>query len=588
MSEPALAPVNPSREIRGIVPHFSLLLASAILLALSFPRPGIWFLAHVALVPMFILALRAASARRLLWTGFIVGWAWWLAMIRWMIPVTAGGWIALAGYMALYTPLALVLVRLLHRRLRIPATLALPLVWVSLEYIRCHGLEGGFAWFALGHSQGPTKLGESPVRISQIADLFGQHGVSFLVAMTNGFLVDLLTGPRISQRNNKLRPGAVVLAAGAFWAVAMIGAWNYGVNREIESYTQFERATARLTVAVIQTNVPQDNKDHGTDEQRRSDWNRLLDLTTSAMRPQTIVPGESGNGFRPSLIVWPETMVPLALNPEAVIYQDPANSSHATISAKAKDLKVAMLVGAGALLDWQPYWVDGVEYVEPTRKYNSAYLYHVDGAQDARRYDKTHRVPFGEYIPWTDGRPALKKLFLKYLSPYGDFDYTIGSGRQRTVFDLPSDSGNGGRIRFATPICFEDAMPHLCREMIYSDNGQKRADLLINLTNDGWFAGTDQPLQQLQIAAFRCIENRVCMARSVNTGISAFINTDGRIIGIMDVGGKSENVDGYAWDQLWADPRVTLFGRIGHTPIHAMMILTAALVLFSLLPRKRA
>lgn len=580
---------SPVREIRGIVPHLLYLLVSAVLLALAFPRPGIWFLAHIALVPMFVLALRSTSVRRLLWTGFTVGWLWWLVMIRWMIPVTAGGWIALAGYMAIYMPLALVLVRLLDRKVRLPMTFALPLVWVSLEYVRCHGLEGGFAWFALGHSQGPVGPFTWPIPISQIADLFGQHGVSFLVAMSNGLLVDLVTRPLFSRREKKIRPAPVTTVAVASWIAAFLGAWIYGLASMEASHAYFKRATVRLTASVVQTNIPQDNKDHGTDQQRRNDWERLLELTKLAANESFPATDSQINSMRPSLIVWPETMVPLAVNPEAVVYQNPAGSSHAAISASARTLHVALLVGSSALLDWRPYTVDGVEYVEPTRKYNSAFLYQADGIQDAKRYDKIHRVPFGEYIPWTDGRPALKKMFLKTLSPYGDFDYTIASGRSRTVFELPCDAAEGKqRIRFTTPICFEDAMPHLCREMIYNDQGGKRADVLINLTNDGWFAGSDQPLQHLQIAAFRCIENRVCMARSVNTGISAFIDTSGHITGVVERDGRFENIDGFKSGELWADPRVTLFGRIGHTPIHVMMAVTAILVIYCLLPRKKA
>jgi apolipoprotein N-acyltransferase len=81
----------------------------------------------------------------------------------------------------------------------------------------------------------------------------------------------------------------------------------------------------------------------------------------------------------------------------------------------------------------------------------------------------------------------------------------------------------------ATPICFEDTVAPLCRRMIY-DGGEKIAHILINLSNDGWFGDEDGGrAQHLQIARFRCIENRVPMVRAVNTGLSASIDSTGRI-----------------------------------------------------------
>jgi apolipoprotein N-acyltransferase len=415
----------------------------------------------------------------------------------------------------------------------------------------------------------------------QIADLFGQHGVSFLVAMTNGLAVDLLTWVpwRRPAGRKRLAPAPVV--ACALWAACMVGAWSYGRYRLRET-AAVEKDAATLRIAVVQTNVPQDNKDAGSEQQRDADWSRMLAWTA---RAGTTEP-------KPDLIVWPETMVPQALNPAAVAhYREPGfggRDDHGTIAAFARSLRCALLVGADAGMDWQPVTLDGEQYMLPARRYNAAYLYHPDGSQDTRRYDKIHRVPFGEYIPWTDGRPALKKLFLRYLSPYGEFDYSIEAGARPVIFDLPGHGKAAKAVRFATPICFEDAMPHVCREMVYGDQGTKRADVLINLTNDGWFAGTDQPWQQLQIAAFRCVENRVPMARSVNTGISGFIDAAGRVTRLVKVNGKSVNVEGWAAEELRTDPRRTLFGRIGHAPIHGMMAATAALCLFAATRKRRA
>ncbi|MEZ6190865.1 MAG: nitrilase-related carbon-nitrogen hydrolase [Phycisphaerales bacterium] len=87
-----------------------------------------------------------------------------------------------------------------------------------------------------------------------------------------------------------------------------------------------------------------------------------------------------------------------------------------------------------------------------------------------------------------------------------------------------------------TPICYEDAVTRAVRPAGLPSNGTKRADLIVNLTNSAWYPGHKQQPQHLQIASLRCIENRVPMARSVNGGISGFIDSLGRITSVVEVG----------------------------------------------------
>jgi apolipoprotein N-acyltransferase len=100
------------------------------------------------------------------------------------------------------------------------------------------------------------------------------------------------------------------------------------------------------------------------------------------------------------------------------------------------------------------------------------------------------------------------------------------------------------------------------RAMVWSA-GRKRADALINISNDGWFAGTTQGAHHEQMARFRCVENRVPMARAVNTGISGFIDSTGRVTGRVTTNGQMQNVEGAATSEMRGDVRRTLFGVIG-------------------------
>ena len=97
--------------------------------------------------------------------------------------------------------------------------------------------------------------------------------------------------------------------------------------------------------------------------------------------------------------------------------------------------------------------------------------------------------------------------------------------------------------------------------MVYGNDGIKRADLLVNLTNDGWYMSPHQRYQHLQIAVMRCIENRVPMARSVNTGVSGMIDSAGRVGPLVTEGGAHQQVDGYVNAIVALDSRVTVYGR---------------------------
>jgi apolipoprotein N-acyltransferase len=228
------------------------------------------------------------------------------------------------------------------------------------------------------------------------------------------------------------------------------------------------------------------------------------------------------------------------------------------------------------------------------REYNSAFLVNGDGTSGGR-YDKMHRVPWGEYIP---GPAWLKDAVLRYLSPYGpENDYTIDAGERVVVMEVdwpvvrleyvqvspPPAFPNSlsathhDVLRFATPICFEDTVGRLCRRMVFDpQTGEKRIDALVNLTTNGWFgylpesgdpssgglAWESMRLQHLQIATLRAIENRVTVARAVNTGCSAIIAPSGMILA-MGAPGWAEVVTG----PIVRDERVPLYAIVGEWPM---------------------
>ncbi len=592
----------PRTGIRSVPAHLILVTASAVMIAFSFAPWGLSWLAYIALWPAGLLAARADSTARLTWTSFVVFWVAWLIMIAWVAPVTQGGYVVLAALMAFYWALALAVAHLLHKRYRTAMTILLPLAWVASEYVRGRFLAGGFGWFSFGHSQAAFSPDQSAGRIIQSADLFGELGVSFIVVMTSGLLVDLMTHPlmrpvgQARHRMNRTIRGALVL-----WLGILSASWFYGGYR-INQYQQATRPGPRI--AVIQTNVSQNNKVHSTPDQDALDWRRMIELTHQA----------ANTSPTPDIIVWPETMVPRAINPKALAFYRDVDSYyagseiyHQLIRETAQAVGTNLIVGSPAYEAFvQETFSDGGVGPVPKPRYNSAFLYYADGEQSPKRYDKIHRVPFGEFIPWVGAIPPIKSLFLKWFTPYTR-DYSLAQGESLTVFDIPvqppaanqdsqdsQDSQDAppetsapSIIRAVTPICYEDAVGRVIRKLVYQPNGTKRADILINLTNSAWYPGHYQQTQQLQIATIRCIENRVPMARSVNGGISGFVDSLGQISHAVEVGGRTQWVDGFSVASPRLDTRLTLYGYLGDTPAACLTALTAILLLLGKIsPRK--
>lgn len=583
--------------------HIAWVALSGVLLLLAFPRPGWGWLAHVALVPVTVLAIRSTSPRILAVCVYGVFSIWWIWMIRWLWPVTGGGEIGLAMFMAAYWTVAILLVRHLHRAYRSAMVLTLPLVWVSFELLRGSAPQGGFGWFCLGHAMAPYQPEHQPGLIIQIADLFGQPGVSFLIAMTNGLIVDLLTRSLLKRResNGKVRTRVSrTLAVGAgLWIVCMLAATGYGLL----AFRHEAAATTRsVQVAVVQTAVTQSNKDasreHDKDpndpeslkrhqallDAEEADWQQLQAMTRQAasMHP------------KPMMIVWPETMVPRPVNPQAVeVFREFESDEIRSwtryteqIAHLAADLRTNLVVGSSSM-------TFKLDRPEPYTS-NSVFVYDWRGVQYAERYDKMHRVPFGEYIPWVGSWPWLKEMFITYLSPY-DFDYSLVPGERVRVFPVtpavevakqPTLPVPQQTLRIVTPICFEDSVPRLVRSMVYNANtGDKQADVLVNLTNDGWFSGTDQPVQHLQIAALRSIELRVPTARAVNMGVSGFVDSMGRIGPLVQQDGVYQDVPGIATAEMKIDSRNTFYGSAGPWGSIIVSIVTALLVIAGIFRR---
>jgi apolipoprotein N-acyltransferase len=236
--------------------------------------------------------------------------------------------------------------------------------------------------------------------------------------------------------------------------------------------------------------------------------------------------------LQPDFIVWPETAFPipehnvadgvtdaqiLAQMPPEALRQWGNEVSQFTAQFRSRDVQQglaqrAQASGAALFVGLESLTAEASRL----RIGNSAAFVRPDLGYMGR-YDKMHRVVFGEYIPLRSVFP-----FLEWLTPFGS-GFGIDAGTTPQLFEYAG-------VRVAPLICFEDTVPALVRRLAaQTDAAGQPCDLLVNLTNDAWFRGSSELDQHLITAVFRCIETRTPMVRSVNGGISAIIDGNGEI-----------------------------------------------------------
>ena len=466
--------------------------------------PAAW----LSLTPLCLLMRTTQLSRRHYAVITVCGWLWAAATLQWM---RLGHWsmyfalIALAFYISLYFPVFVGISRRLTQS-GIPLWLTVPCVWTSLDFLRAR-LMTGFPWYFLGHSQYRW------IELIQVADVAGVYGVTFLVAMSSAVVAECIPDSVLTQIGFKIntliqphrRRNAVSVLIVLVLAAVVYGWWRQ----------QPLAARDGPVIALVQGHFPPDLK-HGLNPMRIVNAHDLL--TSRAAQEQ------------PDLIVWPETMWP---EPDLIV--DPSVTDDRLIQILSAVQPMSDEAARRAVDWWRNHNVRDkliqrsqeagtsilfgltTRLAEPQglKQFNSAALVRPDLGYMGR-YDKIHRVVFGEYIPLKSVFP-----FLATFSPYGSPG--IEAGTEPVIFET-------GGVRYAPVICFEDTIPQLVRRIVmHESRAADRPDVLVNLTNDGWFHGSSELDQHFITSVFRCIETRRPMVRAVNGGISAMIDSSGRI-----------------------------------------------------------
>jgi apolipoprotein N-acyltransferase len=501
----------------------------SLLLWAALPPLNLWPLGWIAPIPWLLLVRRRELSGWRPYRGlWLAGYAFWLLAIHWLrLPHPANfiGWFLLSAYLAFYLPVFVWLCRIAVHRFGQSIVLAGPVVWTGLELARAHLLTG-FLMAPLGHTQYRW------VGLIQISDLMGGYAVSFLVMLVAACLVR--AWPNAALRQPVWWPLATAL--GAVAAVLL-----YGQVR-----TAGVTTSAGPKVAIVQGAIAADWKQDP--DKFRTIFSEYYRLSRQAV---------AAAGGRVDLIIWPETMFPYPLylcdpdDPPPPKRRAQVRESNAvateTIAGLVRRLDAPVLIGVEA----RQYGKARVD------RFNSAVLSNHVG-HVAARYDKMHLVMFGEYIPLAGLFPSLYRV-----SP---FSGGLAAGHQPKAMKLAGTC-------LAPSICFETVLPHIIRKQVVELTRQgSPPDVLVNLTNDGWFWGSSELEMHLACAVFRAVECRKPLLVAANSGISAWIDADGRV----RRQGPRQATDIILAD-VRLDPRQSLYLTLGDWP--AGLCLAACLLL---------
>jgi len=483
---------------------WGLVLVSAALQVVIFPLPGLYGLAWIAAAPLIVAILRSRvpetlqldGQARLLpatpWQGFVLGYLcgilWFAGTCYWIfdtmhrygglpIPVAVLAQILFCMYVGLYHGMFGLLLAVIAGSKMVGSKIARPEIVASGASIRRALGAAPFLWVAVELAR--TRITAFPwellgysqtgnFALTRIAALVGVYGLSFEIVLVNSvFAAAFLVAKEQRKR--------LLVAACAAAVILQTGQLLVPPPVAMDH-----------TALLVQPNIPIQEGAMWTKEYFQS---TLRDLTATSVPPV----GEKADR-RYDLIVWPESPSPFYTN-------DPLFRE--AVSALARQSGSWVVAGSIGIT---PAMHSGGE---SSQIFNSATLINPQG-EWVGRYDKVHLVPFGEYLPF----PQLFAFAGGLTKEVGEFE----RGASRTPLDA------GGQ-RLGMFICYESIFPDEVRQ-----GPLQGAQVLLNISNDGWYGDSGAWKQHLQQTQMRAIENGRWLLAGTNTGMTASVDPDGRIV----------------------------------------------------------
>jgi len=428
-------------------------------------------------VGILLFSLFGARPRVAFGCGFLHGLLFVLTSVPWIATVltlhgglsVAGGWgvlLLIAIAWGILTGASTWAVCRLSVQSIGLACMGAPFIWVTFEFVRAHLPEISFPWNLLGYPAA-ANLG-----LVQLTTVTGIYGLSFLVASFNALLA-------WTSASNALTLGRRIGYAAAATAILLISA--------LAGQRLVPQVQAHHFARAVQLNFPEV-------ESFPADWFQAHAAELDEISRLSLTPAAE----KPDLLVWPESPAPFSF----------------------QDSQFAKIASTLAIRFGHPFLAGAIEWKSPVDPsdvaphgslvpYNSALLFDAQG-QRVFVYDKVHLVPFGEYEPF----PLIHRVVTSVSGEVGGFH----KGNKYVVGQLPRGNTLG------VFICYEATYPGEVRR--FAAGG---AQLLINISNDGWFGRSAAAEQHLRMARVRAVENRRWIVRSTNNGFTASVDPYGRI-----------------------------------------------------------
>jgi apolipoprotein N-acyltransferase len=456
-------------------------LLSGALLSLAFPEADVAPLAWVALAPLLVVLFHS-GARTGFGLGLLYGIGFYGALLVWTSIVGWVGWAALVLTQALFTGLFGALYGVASRRMSGVWPIAIaPFLWVAVDFLRANFPVGGFAWGQLAQSQHNLAWMLRPAAVG------GAWLVTFIAVSVNALLASM-------WQMRRTRSVALVLAAAAACALLLGGPMLLPSP---------SASGAPVRVAIVQGNVPRTWNGTSFDKELQILSNHIE--VTQGLRDDDV-----------DLVVWPESSVGIDLTEVPQVAEG--------IAAAARAVDRPMIIGGNLDAGPEHYKVMAFE-VSPDGKITD-------------RYQKTHLVPFGEYVP--------ARRVLDWIPMLDQVPRDAIPAAEPVVFEVA-----GGSV--APVISFEGDFGSLVRARI-----ERGGRLLVVATNTSTWEESWASAQHLAFSQLRAVENGVWVVHAAVSGISAFISPDGRVTQRTPLWAKTSLIE-----EVRFAASITPYARIG-------------------------
>jgi apolipoprotein N-acyltransferase len=476
---------------------------SGLLLAFTFPDYSVNTLAWFALVPFLVaqylsMIKRSTSDRSGIYSnsnsstylklaayGFLFGFIFCVLLLSWIRVFGYISWISLAVALSVFYAVFGAGTQMIMRNFNAPGRFVMiPVFWMLLEYLRSNGA-WGFGWGNIGSTVENT-------HILSIASYVGEIGLGGVVVSFNVLLFEASKALFVRIKTTNVRAAIIVITI----IVIFTGIQYMDESDRDNAKEEHNSPGYEISITVIQPNIPQSLKVSGK-------YNETIKSIYADMTGQAL---SDSTGYMPDLLVWPESVL--------VSYAADEKPFYGAMKEYVNRAGSSFLFGT-------------IDKDNKDKIYNNA-VFAAPGKQE-QSYQKIHLVPFGEFMPMRGAVEKVNKMakLVTDKSPgdnYSVFNLSPNPNTHKVDSKRSIRKSGYDEVGFSSIICFESADSALVGKLV-----SEGARMIVVLTNDGWFKDPAALEQHFRISRMRAVEYGVPVVQVANTGVTGFIDKNGRV-----------------------------------------------------------